>query len=178
MTTLILTFVAAISVFIIFQMGKRYSDHLKEIEDARRENEILADKFRLSIENNSKIVAETHLGFSLVNSLISLHSTREMLENLFRDKKEYQERFRKEAASLDSRIKAREIELRLLAKQGDDVEASLQALAYTFGDVATLEFLATYQKLGSHSDLIKGRISETEGKLKSRIVENAGHIVG
>lgn len=168
-TTLLLTFVAAVSVFLIFSMGRRYSDHLEEVEKARKEHVEVIGKLDDAVNLNSQIISEVHLGFSTINSLIGLQSQRSHIRALFRDRPEFSEKVKLEISQIDDRIKAREIEIRILSSSDVGHGASMQALAQTFGDVDTIYFIEKYQRFAQIGDEKRDALAETLTLIKARI---------
>jgi len=166
----VLSLIALAAAVIIFFLGVRHSRHLKEIEEARRELLSSTAALRDDIDRNAALLREVHLGFSAVNSLITLQSQHRLISELDVTDQSLKERAQKELKSLEARMKARELELQIIVSEGQKCRASLLGLSQTFGDHQTTEFLREYASILEARGVDAQAFYETRGGTQARLM--------
>lgn len=166
----VLSLIALAAAVIIFFLGIRHSRHLREIEEARRELLSVNAQIRADIDRNAALLREVHLGFGTVNSLLTLQSQHRVIAELAVTDNEQKARVETELKSLENRIKARELELKILVNEGQRCRASLLGLSQTFGDHETTEFLKSYASILQARGIEDQDFHETRGGTMARLM--------
>ena len=79
------------------------------------------------------------------------------------------QRLKQEIDNFDKQIRAREIELNVLASKRNDVLAYLQGLARTDGDTHTVDFFDALTDLYDHDGELRDQIMILKGLLLNRL---------
>ena len=166
----VLSLIALAAAVIIFFLGIRHSRHLREIEEARRELLSANAQIRADIDRNAALLREVHLGFGAVNSLLTLQSQHRLITGLVVTDEERKARAETELKSLESRMKARELELNIIVNEGQRCRASLLGLSQTFGDHETTEFLKNYASILQARGMGAEEFYETRGGTLARLM--------
>lgn len=166
----VLSLIALAAAVVIFFLGIRHSRHLREIEEARRELLLMNDQIRVDIDRNAALLQEVHLGFGAVNSLLTLQSQHRVIAGLAVTDDDQKARVEIELESLENRIKARELEMKILVNEGQRCSASLLGLSQTFGDHETIEFLKNYASILQARGIKNHDYHETRGATLARLM--------
>ncbi len=165
----VLALIAVFATVVIYFLGKRHSEHLKEVELARRalldETAILQKRVMASAD----LISEVNLGFDLIRRLTALRSQLQGIESTRLSDREMKRRAAIEKERIEISIKAREIELLVLSSGGKNCSASLVGLASTYGDHDTVTFLRRLAQLLEARGNEVGRLWETLGTIQGRL---------
>lgn len=173
----------------LFLLGVRHVQHLSELRRYRDEADEFIKKYHAQVQENKNLLERLGMGFQIQLRLrASLDCKKEFTEkviqiengNLMKNPRwsspEMLERLKEEIARFDRQVRAREIELSVLASKKHDVLAYLQGLARTDGDPQTLEFFQRLIGLYHHEPEFRDQILVLNGLLISRLSIRAGSI--
>ena len=165
---IVLTLVALAASVVIFFLGTRHSRHLAEIEKERRELMELNEGIKKDVLNNSYLLKEVHLAFGIILLLINLKSQERKVQSVQHNLINQISR-ESELSNIRDSIKARELELHILANEGLRCRASMQGLAYTFGDRYTIDFFRKYAPILESRGEDSRDIYEALGLMQGRL---------
>lgn len=168
----VLSLIALAAAVIIFFLGIRHSRHLREIEEARRELLAVNAEIRDDIDKNAALLQEVHIGFGAVNSLLTLQSQHRLIVGLEAIDDEQDIRINTEIRSLENRMKARELELKIIVNGGKKCRASLLGLSQTFGDHETTNFLKNYAPILQARGIEAQEFYEARGGTLARLMND------
>ena len=164
----VLALVAVFATVVIFFLGKRHSEHLKEVELARKALLEETANLQKSVMASADLISEVNLGFDLIRRLTALRSQLQGIESVRLDG-DMKKRALAEKERIKMSIKAREIELLVLSSGGKNCSASLVGLASTYGDHETVLFLRRLAQLLEVRGIDVGRLWETLGMIQGRL---------
>jgi hypothetical protein len=167
----VLTLIAVVITFQVFLMSRRYSHHLLEVENARRDLLDEVQAIRSNADRQASMIDELHLGFDVMTKLVQDGASLRQFESLSLTSGIDQDNVRIEREKLVSSLTSRESEIRIIALGGKNCSATLNGIARTFGDSSSIDFFDRFIAILEKRGQSERKIIEARAVTYARLVD-------